>query len=39
MARVLIVDDTVIFRQKLKNILENEGHEVIGQAANGCKQL
>jgi len=37
MARVLIVDDTVIFRQKLKHILENEGHEVIGQAANGLQ--
>ena len=35
MARILIVDDSRTTRRILKQILENIGHEVIGEAANG----
>lgn len=33
--RVLIVDDAVFMRMKLKNILEANGYEVAGEAQNG----
>lgn len=39
MARILIVDDIAVYRQKLKSIFENEGHEVVGQAANGLQAV
>lgn len=35
MAKVLIIDDSRTSRRVLKNILEKNGHEVIGEAANG----
>lgn len=35
MARILIVDDSKTSRRILKNILESNGHTVIGEAANG----
>jgi two-component system chemotaxis response regulator CheY len=35
MARVLIIDDSVTARRVLKNILTENGHEVIGEASNG----
>lgn len=33
--RVLIVDDAVFMRMKLKDILEKNGYEVAGEAQNG----
>lgn len=33
--RILIVDDAVFMRMKLKNILEANGYEVAGEAQNG----
>lgn len=33
--KVLIVDDAVFMRMKLKNILEANGYEVAGEAQNG----
>jgi two-component system response regulator NreC len=33
--RLLLADDHVILRQGLKSILEEEGYEVVGQAADG----
>lgn len=35
MAKVLIVDDSKTSRKMLKNVLEENGHEVIGEAVNG----
>jgi len=35
MATALTVDDTEIMLLKLENILEGEGHEVVGTAQNG----
>lgn len=35
MAKVLIVDDSRVSRNYLKVILEENGHEVVGEAKNG----
>ncbi|MCH5252856.1 MAG: response regulator [Lachnospiraceae bacterium] len=35
MAKVLIVDDSRTSRRMLKNILTENGHEVVGEAENG----
>ena len=35
MAKVLIVDDSLIMRKKLKMILTKAGHEIVGEAVNG----
>lgn len=35
MAKVLIIDDSRTSRHVLRNILEKNGHEVIGEATNG----
>jgi two-component system chemotaxis response regulator CheY len=35
MARVLITDDAAFMRMMIKNILTQNGHEVVGEAANG----
>ncbi|NLO10221.1 MAG: response regulator [Clostridiales bacterium] len=35
MAKILIVDDSKTSRKILRNILEDNGHEVIGEAING----
>ena len=35
MAKVLIVDDSRTSRKILKGLLEDEGHEIIGEATNG----
>lgn len=35
MARILIVDDSTIMRRNLKTILNQAGHEVVGEAING----
>ncbi|VBB06727.1 Hypothetical protein LUCI_1963 [Lucifera butyrica] len=37
MAKVLIVDDAAFMRMMLKNILTQNGYEVIGEAATGEK--
>ena len=33
--RVLIVDDSSIMRKMIRNTLENEKHQVVGEAKNG----
>jgi two-component system chemotaxis response regulator CheY len=33
--RVLIVDDSSIMRKMIRNTLENENHQVVGEAKNG----
>lgn len=35
MAKVLIVDDSRTSRRILRNILEEHGHEIVGEAENG----
>ena len=35
MARILIADDAAFMRMMIKNILTQNGHEVVGEAANG----
>lgn len=35
MTKILIVDDSKTSRKILRNILEDHGHEVIGEAING----
>lgn len=37
--KVLIVDDAVFMRMKLKDILEKNGYEVVGEAQNGKRLL
>lgn len=39
MARILIVDDSRTTRRILKQILEDIGHEVVGEAVNGEKAV
>ncbi|PRR79386.1 Chemotaxis protein CheY [Clostridium liquoris] len=39
MAKVLIVDDAAFMRMMIKDILEKNGFEVIGEANNGLKAI
>lgn len=39
MARILVVDDAAFMRQMLKVILEDGGHKVLGEAANGLQAV
>ena len=39
MARILIVDDSIVSRGTLRRILEDAGHEVAGEAADGAQGL
>ena len=39
MARILIVDDAQIMRNILCVMLENAGHEIVGNATNGMEAL
>jgi DNA-binding NarL/FixJ family response regulator len=35
MAKILVVDDSIVMRRNLQTILTEAGHEVVGQAING----
>lgn len=37
--RVLVVDDAIFMRMKLKDILEKNGFEVVGEAQNGLEAV
>lgn len=37
MSRILIVDDAVVIREKLKILLTKAGHEVVAEAGNGLQ--
>ena len=39
MAKVLIVDDATFMRMMVKDILEKNGYEVVGEASNGLKAV
>ncbi|NLZ93804.1 MAG: response regulator [Firmicutes bacterium] len=36
MAKVLVVDDAAFMRMAIKNMLENHGFEIVGEAENGA---
>ena len=39
MANILIVDDSRISRKVLRNVLEGQGHTIVGEAGNGNEAL
>ncbi len=39
MSKVLIVDDAAFMRMMIKDILEKNGYEVVGEASNGLKAV
>ena len=39
MAKILIVDDSIIMRRNIESILKSVGHEVVGQAVNGIQAV
>lgn len=39
MAKIVVVDDALFMRVMLKNILEQAGHTVVGEAANGAEAI
>ena len=39
MSRILIVDDAAFMRMMLKDILEKNGYQVIGEASNGLNAI
>ncbi|AEB75768.1 response regulator [Clostridium botulinum C] len=39
MSKVLIVDDAAFMRMMIKDILEKNGYEVVGEASNGIKAV
>ncbi|WP_123053456.1 response regulator [Clostridium sp. JN-1] len=39
MAKILIVDDAAFMRMMIKDILEKNGYEVVGEANNGAKAV
>ena len=39
MARVLVADDAAFMRMMIKNILTQNGHEVVGEAENGAEAV
>ena len=39
MARVLIVDDAAFMRMMIKDILEKNGYEIVGEAPNGAVEV
>lgn len=39
MARVLIVDDAAFMRMMIKDILEKNGYQIVGEASNGIKAV
>ena len=39
MARILIADDAAFMRMMIKNILTQNGHEVVGEAENGAEAV
>ena len=39
MARILVVDDASFMRQMIREIVESEGHEVVGEASDGDEAI
>ena len=39
MARILVADDASFMRQMIREIIEGEGHEVVGEASDGVEAV
>lgn len=39
MAKILIVDDSIVMRKNLRTILEKAGHKIVGEAVNGKQAI
>jgi two-component system chemotaxis response regulator CheY len=39
MARILVVDDAAFMRRMVIDVLQNGGHEIVGEAGNGNEAL
>jgi two-component system chemotaxis response regulator CheY len=39
MARILVADDASFMRQMIREIVEDEGHEVVGEASDGVEAV
>lgn len=39
MAKILVCDDAAFMRMSLIKVLESEGHEIVGEAANGLEVI
>ena len=39
MGRILVVDDASFMRQMIREIVESEGHEVVGEASDGDEAI
>ena len=39
MARILVVDDAAFMRQMIREIIEEQGHEVVGEASDGVEAV
>jgi two-component system chemotaxis response regulator CheY len=39
MARILVADDASFMRQMIREIVEDEGHEVVGEASDGVEAI
>lgn len=39
MARILVADDASFMRQMIREIVEDEGHEVVGEASDGIEAV
>ena len=39
MARILVADDASFMRQMIREIVEDEGHEVVGEASDGAEAV
>jgi len=39
MARILVADDASFMRQMIREIVESDGHEVVGEAADGVEAV
>ena len=39
MVRILIVDDTEVFREALREIFEDRGYTIVGEASNGAEAV
>lgn len=39
MAKILIVDDAFVIREKLRSIFSKAGHDIVGEASNGLQAV
>lgn len=39
MAKILVVDDSIVMRKNLATILKGDGHVIVGEASNGRQAI